>query len=211
MGGTPVSPRPQLGGLRHELHALHGALRNFDEGEERDQRYAIFADSASTMDRIASDRTTPRGGGHRGLQQAHELGQVGHNPMDSRPPTWAWRTMRWPASTQKGRRKTSSTPYMRETGVARMTEAKSGGTNSWIASHIQRRRGYRPSKGGRLRQRRHERKVLAGRPILPAPLRARSDRSFPCSRLNKILSDGCSRCGRDGRESCQHLFARCEA
>ena len=128
MGGKPVSPRPQLGGLRHELYALHGALRTFDDGEERDQRYA-----ASTMDRIASDRTTPRGGGHRGLQQAHESGQVGHNPMDSRPPTWAWRTMRWPASTQKGRQKTSSTPYMRETGVARMTEAKSGGTNSWIA------------------------------------------------------------------------------
>ena len=58
--------------------------------------------------------------------------------------------------------------YFREPGFAHMarvtTEAETEGTDRWIASHIQRRRRYRPPKGGKLRKElRHERKAIAGR------------------------------------------------
>ena len=46
--------------------------------------------------------------------------------------------------------------YLRQTSFAHMTrvtaEAKTEGTGRWIASHIQRRRVYRPPKGRKLRK-----------------------------------------------------------
>ena len=42
-----------------ELYALRQAMQLFDKRGEREQRYTIFADSASAIDRIASDRIGP--------------------------------------------------------------------------------------------------------------------------------------------------------
>ena len=62
--------------------------------------------------------------------------------------------------------------YLRVANFAHMTrmtsEAKTSGANSWMASHVRRRRGYRPPKGKRLRlELRHQRKALAGRYYQP--------------------------------------------
>ena len=85
--------------------------------------------------------------------------------------------------------------YMRETSFAHMarltTEAMASDTNNRTASHIKRRRGYRPPMGRRLRKElRHERKALAGRYCQLLSGHAAIG-AFLCSRLNKIPSDRC--------------------
>ena len=93
--------------------------------------------------------------------------------------------------------------HMRETSFAHMarptTEVKASGTNSRITSHIRRRRGYKPTRGGRLRQElRHERKALVGRYYQLLSRHAVTS-SFLHNRQNKIPSDRCWRCGWDKR------------
>ena len=59
LGGTAVSPRQKQGVYGAGLYALRQAIQIFDDQGEQEQRYTIFADSASAIDRIASDNIGP--------------------------------------------------------------------------------------------------------------------------------------------------------
>ena len=88
--------------------------------------------------------------------------------------------------------------YLRQASFAHMTrvttEAKTEGTSRWMASHIQRRRGYRPPKGGKLRKElQHERKALAGRHYQLHSGHAATG-AYLCSRVRRIPSDRCWWC-----------------
>ena len=94
--------------------------------------------------------------------------------------------------------------YMREASFTHLTrlttEARTNGTSSCIANHIQKRRDYKPPSGGRLRQElQHECKAFAGRyyQFLSGHSAAGA---FLCSRLNKIPSDRCWWCGQGERQ-----------
>ena len=100
-----------------------------------------------------------------------------------------------------GAQHTPSTEPISETSFGYMTrattEVKTEGTGRWIASHIQRRRGYRPPRRGRLRMElQHERKAIAGRycQLLSGQV---ATGVYLHSPMRKIPSDGCWWCGRD--------------
>ena len=59
---------------------IHGALRTIDQRGEDGYQYTIFSNSASTVDRVRSDRM---GAGQRLPIAIHEVGGqvVGHNNM----------------------------------------------------------------------------------------------------------------------------------
>ena len=155
-----------------ELYAIRQALQAFDERGERDQRYTIFADSTPAIDRVATDRL---GSGQRFAVEATEA-------CDRLTSRGNLVTIRWTPAHQgvdgnetadlyaRGRPSAlhaAEQAYLLETSFAHImrltTEARTSGTSSWIASHIRGRWGFRPPRGGRLRQElRHERKALAG-------------------------------------------------
>ena len=80
------------------------------------------------------------------------------------------------------------------------TEVKTEGTGRWIASNIQRRRGYRPPKGGKLRKElKHGRKAFAGRYYQLLSGHA-ATRACLYGRVWGVPSDRCWWCGRDERQ-----------
>ena len=106
----------------------------------------------SSCIRQTRTRTASRGSGHRPLRQTDEPRQFGHD-----------RPLGKGGSGEHGIRVDRA--FFREISFAHKTttEARTSSTNSWIASHVRRRRGYRPPRSMRLRQElRHQRKALAG-------------------------------------------------
>ena len=168
---------------------------------EREQHYTIFTDSVSAIERVVSDRLGP------GQHLAVEATEAGSRPTCRGNSV----TIRWTpthlgverhevadlyekgAGTAESELHAVDRAYMRETSLAHMarlaTEAKTSDANSWTASHIRRRRGYKPTRGGRLRQELwHERKALAGRYYQLLSRHAVTG-SFLYNQLNKIPSD----------------------
>jgi hypothetical protein len=134
-------------------------------------RYPVVTDPASAIDRVVSGRLGP------GQRLAAEAIKACSRLMCRGNPVTP---VRWtPAhlgvegnemadlyvkgsSGERALRLRQTTSFVLMTRLA--TEARSDGTSSWIASHIRRRHGYRPPRGGGLRKDlRHERKALAGR------------------------------------------------
>ena len=134
-----------------ELYAIRQAIQLFDDRGEREQRYTIFADSASTIDtRIASDRTGP---GQRLAVEAIEACSRLMNRGNSITIQWTSAHLGaegnemadlYARGAAESELYAVDRAFMHEASFAYMTrlttEAKISGTNSWIANHIRRRR-----------------------------------------------------------------------
>ena len=132
------------------LYSIRQAVQILDERGERDRRYTIFADSASAIDRVATDRLGP--GQCIAVGAVEVCGRLTSRGNSVK--------IRWTPAHQgvegnlyaKGAAESTlhavDQVYLRESSFAHMTrltaEARTCSTNSWIARHIRRRRGYGP-------------------------------------------------------------------
>ena len=120
---------------------IHGALRTIGQRGEDGHQYTIFSNSASTVDRVHSDRM---GASQRLPIAIHEVGGrvVGHNNTITIQWTPAHQVEgsetvdTWVKAASEGRPQEDEPAYRRETSIPHMTMEVKERLRNWIAGHV---------------------------------------------------------------------------